>query len=64
MLNLSVKFECDWIKDEDQEMGPTKALVTCIRIVLADSIQGKAHRIRTAFTRVWIDFLSCSHVTG
>ena len=31
---------------------------------VSDSIRRKIHLIGIAFTRIWIDFLSCSHVTG
>ena len=32
--------------------------------LLSHSIRRKFHRIGTAFTSIWIDFLSCSHVAG
>ena len=42
----------------------TQVLLTRIRIMISDSIRRNIRRIGIVFTRTWIDFMSCSHVTG
>ena len=63
ILSLPITFEVVRLHTRNfvTFLGPCSQVS---RQLLSHSIRRKFHRIEIAFTRIWIDFLSCSHVPG